>query len=158
MIPVALGLLWYPAVGRLGRRGLDFVLALTLGLLLFLLIDTVEDGLEAAGEIAASYQGTVLFLGVALLSFLGIETLGAWLRGRYSGERAGWITSLLIAIGIGLHNFGEGLAIGAAYGLGEISLGSAPDRRLHLAQHHRRARPSSPHSLAVAFRSPTSCC
>lgn len=124
VIPVALGLLWYPAVGRLGRRGLDFVLALTLGLLLFLLIDTVEDGLEAAGEIAASYQGTVLFLGVALLSFLGIETLGAWLRGRYSGERTGWITSLLIAIGIGLHNFGEGLAIGAAYGLGEISLGA----------------------------------
>jgi zinc transporter ZupT len=32
--------------------------------------------------------------------------------------------ALLIAIGIGLHNLGEGLAIGAAYTLGEVALGS----------------------------------
>jgi zinc transporter ZupT len=31
---------------------------------------------------------------------------------------------LLVAIGIGLHNFGEGLAIGSAYALGELALGS----------------------------------
>ena len=30
----------------------------------------------------------------------------------------------MIAIGIGLHNLGEGLAIGAAYSVGEISLGA----------------------------------
>jgi zinc transporter ZupT len=124
VIPVALGLLWYPAVGRLGRRGLDFVLALTVGLLLFLLFDTIEDGLEAAGDTAASFQAPVLFFGVALAAFLAIETFGDWLKSKQPAERSAWVTSLLIAIGIGLHNFGEGLAIGAAYSLGEASLGT----------------------------------
>jgi zinc transporter ZupT len=69
---------------------------------------------------------------VALLAFLGIEAFGAWLKERHGAaaepsgaiERGAWVTSLLIAIGIGLHNFGEGLAIGAAYSLGEVTLGA----------------------------------
>lgn len=124
VIPVALGLLWHPALRQLGRGGLDFVLALTVGLLVFLFLDTFEDGLEAGAEIAASYQGSVLFLGVAVLGFLAIESFGDWLRARQPAERGAWITSLMIAVGIGLHNFGEGLAIGAAYSLGEVTLGA----------------------------------
>jgi zinc transporter ZupT len=132
VIPIAVGLLWYPAIGRLGRRGLDFVLALTIGLLVFLFVDTVEDGLEAAGDLAETFQGVVLFTLVALLAFLGIEAFGAWLTRRgpehsAPGDRASrgpWVTALLIAVGIGLHNFGEGLAIGAAYSLGEVTLGA----------------------------------
>ena len=124
VIPVCLGLLWFPMVGRLGRSGLDFVLALTVGLLAFLLIDTVSEGLEIGHEIAASYQGTVLFLGIAGLAYLALETLGATLRSRKQGTQDGWITALMVAIGIGLHNLGEGLAIGAAFALGEASLGT----------------------------------
>jgi zinc transporter ZupT len=124
VIPVCLGLLWYPLVGRLRRHGLDFVLALTVGLLVFLFVDTVEDGLEAARGVAASLQGTVLFVGVAALAYLAIEFLGRWLRSRASAAEAAWITALMVAIGIGLHNFGEGLAIGAAFALGEVTLGA----------------------------------
>ncbi|HVR28127.1 MAG TPA: metal transporter [Thermoanaerobaculia bacterium] len=144
VIPVAVGLLWYPAIGRVGRRGLDFVLALTVGLLIFLFVDTVEDGLEAAGGLAASFQGTVLFTLVALLAFLAIEAFGERLAHGLEGrggrarrqpepgeaapgpgaDRGPLVTSLLIAVGIGLHNFGEGLAIGAAYSLGEVTLGA----------------------------------
>ncbi len=124
VIPVCLGLLWYPMVGRLKRRGLDFVLALTVGLLVFLFLDTVHDGLEAAGEVAASYQGAVLFVGVAALAYLALEFVGRWLRDRSSATGLAWVTALMVAIGIGLHNFGEGLAIGAAFALGEVTLGT----------------------------------
>ena len=131
VIPVAIGLLWFPMVARLGRNGLDFVLALTVGLLLFLMVDASVEGLEAAGSIPDSYQGTALFAFTAGGAYLALAALGRWLKGRradvrssLSSEHPGWILSLLVAVGIGLHNFGEGLAIGAAFTLGEAALGS----------------------------------
>lgn len=129
VIPVTIGLLWYPLVGRLGRSGLDFVLALTIGLLVFLLAEAGHEGLEAATSIPQSYQGVALFVFGAVGAFLGLETLGEWLRRsrrRRGADRvgSGWVMALLVAIGIGLHNFGEGLAIGAAFSLGEVGLGT----------------------------------
>ncbi len=124
VLPVALGLLWHPALRRLGSRGLDFVMALTLGLLVFLLIDATHEGFEAAGAVASSYQGTVLFVLVGGLAYLGIEAFGGWLSRRRHSADGAWVAALLVAVGIGLHNFGEGLAIGAAIALGEAALGA----------------------------------
>ena len=127
VIPVALGLMWFPLVSRLGRTGLDVLLAVTLGLLLFLLIDTGTRGLKR-GTLPGSYQGFALFLAAALGAYLLLESFGAWLRSRRSSAGSetskGWVLSLLVATGIGLHNFGEGLAIGAAFALGEAALGT----------------------------------
>ena len=129
VLPVALGLCWYPVLARLGRTGLDAVIALTIGLLAFLLVDATHEGMEGASALADSFQGVAMFAGAAAAAFLGLETLGQWLRAARARRKdvepsAGAVLALLIAIGIGLHNFGEGLAIGAAFALGEAALGT----------------------------------
>jgi zinc transporter ZupT len=118
-------------MSRIGTRGLEFLIALTVGLLVFLLVDSAHDGLEAAALVPGSLQGPALFAFGAAAAYLALEAIGAWLAARRREYRAreaatldGWVLALLIAIGIGLHNFGEGLAIGSAFALGELALGT----------------------------------
>lgn len=128
VIPVALGLAWFPAMRRLGRKGLNVVLALTVGLLVFLLVDTLLEAFEISGTLPGVFQGIPLALFAATLTWLGIAALSGR-SARKSGSnddpaRQRLIISTLIALSIGLHNLGEGLAIGAAFALGEAALGS----------------------------------
>ena len=127
VIPVALGLLWYPVMRRMGRKWLGAVLALTLGLLVFLLIDTLLEAFEVAGRLPGAFQGIPLVLFAALLTWLVLLAIGGSRRNRAGAQapaRRALYISALIAFSIGLHNLGEGLAIGAAFALGEAALGS----------------------------------
>src|SRR3712207_7546952 len=71
-MPVALGLLWYPFLRRLGSSGMNFVLALTIGLLAFLVIDTLEEAMELAVGLPGVFSGIPLVILLTLLTLLGL--------------------------------------------------------------------------------------
>jgi zinc transporter, ZIP family len=124
IIPVGLGLMWQPFMRGLRRRTLDAILAMTLGLLVFLLIDTASEGLEKAAAVPGSLQGLILFGASALLAYLLIQVVSSR-RGAKTSEAAGrFNVAWMLAIGIGLHNLAEGLVVGAAYASGAASLGA----------------------------------
>ncbi len=126
LIPVAIGMLWLPWVRAIDPRWVQFLLALTLGLLGFLGVDALLEGSEIAGSGPQALGGaSLVFLGAGI-AYLGLAGVDGWLRGRAerAGGRAGpWRLALLVALGIGLHNLGEGLAIGSAYAIGSLALG-----------------------------------
>jgi zinc transporter, ZIP family len=206
VIPVLIGLAWYPFLRKITRNQYNFFLSLTAGLLVFLGIDAFLESNEiAANNLAATFNGQLLIPVIIIATFLGLFYLSEYfgkraesklsheynkeekvqnetnhlsaqnnslkssvkplskttvssisLTNRLSNdtidlaqneredkeekkkkrEEEEKLTrlidkreiikpltlSLMVAIGIGLHNFGEGLAIGAAVLLGEIAL------------------------------------
>lgn len=119
ILPVALGLMFYPALRGVGRSGMNFLLALTVGLLAFLFVDAVGEAFELAAEAAAIFQGQVMVVLAAAAAFLLLMAIS-----RRQGTPTGLSLATFIALGIGLHNFGEGLAIGAAFAAGAAGLGT----------------------------------
>jgi ZIP family zinc transporter len=128
VIPVALGMLWLPWVRRIPPPWMRFLMALTIGLLGFLAIDATLEGMELAGEGSQAFGGQALVFVGAIVAFLALTGVSAWLRDRRrarESEGASPATlAMLVAIGIGLHNLGEGLAIGTAYTTGALALGA----------------------------------
>lgn len=162
IIPVMIGLLWYPFIRSMSRNKYNFFLSLTAGLLVFLGIDALIESNELATDnVSSIFSGQMLIVVVTTISFIGLLYASEKLTQRaikksmstaaadpastyipYSNSTATSSSqtksqvdqremqelvrplaiSLMIAIGIGLHNFGEGLAIGAAVLLGEIAL------------------------------------
>jgi zinc transporter, ZIP family len=160
IIPVMIGLLWYPFIRSMSRNKYNFFLSLTAGLLVFLGIDALIESNEIATDnVSPIFNGQMLIVIVTTISFIALlyasEKLtqraikksmsSAEMTSPYSSYSNSTATnypqtrsqvnqrqmqelvkplaiSLMIAIGIGLHNFGEGLAIGAAVLLGEIAL------------------------------------
>jgi zinc transporter ZupT len=128
IIPVALGMLFLPFLGKVREQWIRFFIAATIGLLGFLAVDAYLAGREIAELSAGAFGGVeLLFIG-AVIAYLALVALDRYLRARRerakSAGAGAFQLSLLVAIGIGLHNLGEGLAIGSAYAIGELALGA----------------------------------
>lgn len=124
IIPVMIGLLWLPFIKKISKNKYHFFLALTAGLLLFLGLDSIEEALDVSFEnLNGSFNAVLLIATTVVLSFLGLYYASEKLTGKADSLKISKPVAigLMIAIGIGLHNFGEGLAIGAAVGLGSIA-------------------------------------
>jgi zinc transporter, ZIP family len=147
VIPVAIGMLWLPWVRGVDTRWIRFLLAFTIGLLAFLGVDALLEGTELAAVGPESVGGAALVWLGAAGAYLALAGVDGWLRGRRrrlvenaadddprggdssskGGERGaglGYRAAFLVALGIGLHNLGEGLAIGSAYAIGSLALGA----------------------------------
>jgi zinc transporter, ZIP family len=129
VVPVALGMLWLPALRQADARWLAVFMALTAGLLTFLAFDALSEALELQAALPSALGGTgLVVLGVAA-SYLGLSWLAQRLTARAPGGAggaplAGVALATMVAVGIGLHNLGEGLAIGSSFALSELALGT----------------------------------
>lgn len=120
LVPVGAGLCVFPLLASARRRVLDFALALTLGLLGFLLVDTVLDGWDLATAAREPFQGQEVFLLAAVVMAIVLTMVSPRGTSAEAGHGA-----LPIAVAIGIHNFGEGIAVGAALAAGRTDLGLA---------------------------------
>jgi zinc transporter, ZIP family len=125
IVPIALGLLWLPSLRNADRRWLAAFMALTAGLLTFLGIEALGEAFERQAELPEPLAGAgLVLLGVAI-SYLTMTFLGTRLgRGEQGAAVGAAALALLVAVGIGVHNFGEGLAIGTSFAFGELTLGT----------------------------------
>jgi zinc transporter ZupT len=128
IVPVGLGLAWLPSLRRADPRWLAAFMALTAGLLTFLAVDALAEAFDLQTSLASGFQGVgLVLLGVAT-SYLGLALLAQRFSAAGSRERGaplgGLALATLVAIGIGVHNLGEGLAIGSSIALGELALGT----------------------------------
>ncbi|MDQ3102918.1 MAG: ZIP family metal transporter, partial [Actinomycetota bacterium] len=125
VLPVGLGLLWLPSLRRVRQEWLTAFMALTAGLLSFLGVEALFEAFALQAAVPGAFGGPgLVLLGVAL-SYLTMTFLSS----RFSASGSGGVVSgaalaLLVAIGIGVHNLGEGLAIGTSFAFGQLTLGS----------------------------------
>ena len=125
VIPIFLGIFWFPALRTLGRRTMTFLMAATAGLLIFLGVDTLAEAFEFANEVPSTFQGVGLIGIGAVATFLLLDAISKSQTDKSGDESQRRLSvAFIIAVGIGFHNLGEGLAIGAAYNVGEIALGT----------------------------------
>jgi ZIP family zinc transporter len=125
IVPIALGLLWLPSLRRAAPQWLAAFMALTAGLLTFLAVEALSEALELQAALPSALGGAGLVLLGVSLSFLFLTAISTRMGESGGGAGvSGLALATLVAIGIGLHNLGEGLAIGSSFALGELALGT----------------------------------
>ena len=128
IVPVALGVAWLPSLRHLSLKWISAFMALTAGLLTFLAIDALAEALELQTLLPSAIGGVGLVVVGVAVSYLALAWVSSTFSTRAGNDRnvalSGVKLALLVSIGIGLHNLGEGLAIGSSFALNELALGS----------------------------------
>ena len=128
ILPVVLGMLFLPLLRRLDARWIRMAMAATIGLLGFLAIDGSLEGSDIAASGSGAFGGIELVAIGAALAYFALTAIDRYLLSRRDAAKAkgasGDRLALMVSIGIGLHNLGEGLAIGSAYAIGALALGA----------------------------------
>jgi len=128
VLPVVLGMLFLPLLRRLDPRWIRLAMAATIGLLGFLAIDGWLEASEIAEGSSSAFGGIELVAIGAALAYFALIAIDRYLGSRGAAAEArgasGFRLALMVSIGIGLHNLGEGLAIGSAYAIGALALGA----------------------------------
>lgn len=123
ILPVFIGMLWFPYIRQLDPKWIHAVLAFSAGILAFIAFEMGGEAAEHALEVPNPMFGASVAF-VAAIGTIGLmEGTSRWRRDKSAGSGAdGLRVAYLIAIGLGLHSVGEGLAIGSAFVLGESGL------------------------------------
>ncbi len=128
VLPVLLGMLFLPLLRRLDESWIRLAMAVTIGLLGFLVIDGSLEGREIAEGSSGVFGGIELVIIGAVAAYFALTAIDRHLRSRLDDAQAtgasGFRLALMVSIGIGMHNLGEGLAIGSAYAVGALALGA----------------------------------
>ena len=121
VIPVYLGIFTALWLGKVLPRSWEGgLIGVAIGVLVYLFFDLMHEATELTG--ARDWFSWIVFLGslgVSLIGLVALETSQV-----FGGRTGNRVLSLpyMIAVGMGLHNLGEGLAIGASYAAGEWAL------------------------------------
>lgn len=123
VLPVAVGMLWFPYFRRLDSHWIHAILAFSAGILTFIALEMATEALGYAGETATPSMALTLALVAAIVTMISMELFGRWRKRKTDAiQGEGLTVAYMVAIGLGLHSIGEGLAIGVAFVDGQMGL------------------------------------
>lgn len=122
VFPIYLGIVLALFIAKSLDRSLEgYLTGVATGVLVYLFFDLMHEAVEQTG--AKDFLSWVAFLGSLMVGYVGLVLIEQRQQGRNRTEPSKLFLPYMIALGMGLHNLGEGLAIGAAYMQGEWVLG-----------------------------------
>jgi zinc transporter, ZIP family len=121
VVPVYLGIgLALGASRPLSREWEGFFVGIAIGVLAYLFFDLTHEAVEMTG--ARDPLSWLVFLGSLFTGLVGLVALEQMQQGRHRSWSSPLSLPYWIALGMGLHNLGEGLSLGASYAQGAWDL------------------------------------
>ena len=118
LLPIYLGIALALVILKFISRSLEgFLVGIATGVLVFLFFDLMHEAVEQTG--ATDIVSWIAFLGSLMLGYIGLLAIEQRQRGRHRTEPSKFFLPYMISLGMGLHNLGEGLAIGASFSQGQ---------------------------------------